>query len=62
MPPAICIRCLTPGTVVLALDDEAGFRCELCKKSFSADDVRKVHAAWDERLKWIDAHPQGKKE
>jgi hypothetical protein len=38
------------------------FRCTACDKTFTADEVRellaRLHAAWDERLKWIDTRPR----
>jgi hypothetical protein len=66
MPPAICIRCLEPGEVSLLLKDERTFNCASCKTTFTADEVRELladlHAAWAERLKWVDTHPGAKKE
>ena len=60
MAPTICIHCLEAGRVSLSLDGQE-FTCAACKQNFGADDVRKLiadlHAAWDERLKWIDTHP-----
>jgi hypothetical protein len=61
MPPAICIRCLKSDRVSMDLDDAASFTCSSCKEAFTADEVRNLitdlHAAWDERLNWIDTGP-----